>query len=533
MFKCQNCGGKVIFDIAHQQLKCEYCGSFFKVSDYQQKNDAVTYETNVFVCQSCGAELISPDEQVVSFCSYCGSQSMLPGKLTNENSPKAILPFKITKDQCKEIYAKKFQGIWYLPKEYKDAALIDSMRGIYMPFWSCSMRFPEHTYVKAERREKVSSDSYYLTTYSVDIAASNDKERYQVDASSALDDTITQKLVPFPEKKLVPFQPPYLAGFYADRSDVPVNKYIPYLKQQATEDVLTEARKALAQRSMSLEAGQEQVFRKAFQPQPNDYYAAMMPVWFLTHREKDRVSYAIMNGHDGKMYADMPVDTKRFALVTAIIAVVLFVVLSLFTSVLAKTALGIAALVTGIVALIFKGELKTLKDRETHAYDIGSPFYDGILRSPQKTTSESMSKFASGLLKVLFYLFIIGAASGAGIPVLLSLFDDFNPDSMMGLLSFTGVILTMIGMISGLKSASKIQDKSLALGALLPFLATLAALIVALIHPVDDWWYYLGAIFCFAGALIPCLQLIKCYNEIASRPLPTYFAREGGLNDAK
>ena len=531
MFKCRNCGGKVVFDVPTQQLKCEYCGSFFKVEEYSEKNDAATYETNVFICQSCGAELVSPDEQVVSFCSYCGSQSMLPGKLTNENTPKAILPFRLSKDQCKNIYAKKFQGIWYLPKEFKDAALIDSVRGIYMPFWSCSMSYPDHGYVRASRDEQVSSSKYYHTVYSVDIGARQDRGRYQVDASSALDDTITDQLVPYPENKLVPFKTPYLAGFYADRADVPVNKYIPYLKMQATQDVLNQAKKEMSRRSMTLEAGQEAMFHKVYQPQPKDYYSTMMPVWFLTHREKKRVSYAIVNGYDGKMYADMPVDTKKYWLVTAGIALALFIILSLVTSIIAKTALGIAGLITGIVSLIFRKELITLKDRETHAYDIGSPFYDGVLRT--KKASKEMSGAAQKVLNAAIIVFVFLIASGGGLSIIVSLFESSDQNSWMIVLSFAGVIMSLIAMISGIRSVAKIQDKSMILGALLPFITVVIAFGIAVGTPVDDWWYYLGALLSIVGALVPCIQLIKCYNEIASRPLPTYFAREGGLNNAK
>lgn len=40
--------------------------------------------------------------------------------------------------------------------------------------------------------------------------------------------------------------------------------------------------------------------------------SAMLPVWFLSYRNKDRVAYATVNGQTGKVAADIPVDSRKF-----------------------------------------------------------------------------------------------------------------------------------------------------------------------------------------------------------------------------
>ena len=49
---------------------------------------------------------------------------------------------------------------------------------------------------------------------------------------------------------------------------------------------------------------------------PEDYCdvdakLAMLPVWFLTYKNKKRVFYSVINGFTGKMFAGIPVDVKK------------------------------------------------------------------------------------------------------------------------------------------------------------------------------------------------------------------------------
>ena len=56
----------------------------------------------------------------------------------------------------------------------------------------------------------------------------------------------------------------------------------------------------------------------------------MIPVWFMCTKSGDRVLYAVQNAVTGEMWADIPMDISRFALVTAGLAVVLFFLFNAF-----------------------------------------------------------------------------------------------------------------------------------------------------------------------------------------------------------
>ena len=142
MIYCPSCGAELRFDIDSQLMICEYCKSSFDAKSLKDKisDDAKTqeyYESYAYVCPSCGAEVDTTDKNdAVGFCPYCGGSSMIFDKLRKEWCPEGIIPFRITKEQCKELYCKEVKKHIFVSKKYRDPELIDNFRGIYMPYVS-------------------------------------------------------------------------------------------------------------------------------------------------------------------------------------------------------------------------------------------------------------------------------------------------------------------------------------------------------------------------------------------------------------
>jgi len=522
MFSCPNCGGKIVFDIDSQQPLCQYCGSRFQIGDLGPgiAQNVTSYEANVFVCRNCGAEVTSPDNQIVSFCSYCGSESVLYDRTVTADSPQTVLPFRLSKKKIHEMYAGRLQGVWYLPKEFKDPQYIDSMRGIYMPFWSTSVSYPPQVHLRMHQRVNIDSDTYRIDTYNGTFYVSGTEERYLTDASSALDDAITEQLLPYPESAAQPFHPAYLAGFYADKSDVPVQKYTAYIQEKASEDAVS----GIAQR-----LGSNFTVDSVVQPDGKttaptvpvtckDYHATLLPVWFLTRRDKDRVSYGVVNGYTGSTYMDLPVDQKKFWPVTLGIALVLFIILSLFFSAVAKTALALSLVAAALMMAVFRGELRTVMERETHKFDIGSAAYDPSNGTSSKKKLKQSNKSVTLIFGVMFAIFASMIFS--------------EPSIMRFVLGLLAFVLGTVMLINILKDGSKVTDKLLLLTGLFSYITILLGTFVQMAAPVHDYWYYGASVLCLLGGLLPGIMMIRCYNLAASRPLPNYFKREGGINDA-
>ena len=283
-FKCPNCAGNLYYSISKKSLKCESCDSLFPVEDFPVTRPQLSQDTSIpdeskagedypegkpfgqnyklgknetaeehvffdgtdgsmpvvsFVCKNCGAELLSPDESMISYCSYCGSEAMLEGRLTDEVRPKYILPFQKTKKECKRIYQERTKGMFFLPKDLKSPEYLERFRGTYIPYWMYNIDFPETATFEATTRKR-RGDNVTETTYEVEAKIKGEYEGVPYDASSCFDDTISDMLMPFDKKKLLEFQPGYLAGFYADRADVPASKYHGDAKKRARKNALNE-----------------------------------------------------------------------------------------------------------------------------------------------------------------------------------------------------------------------------------------------------------------------------------------------------
>ena len=138
MYECKNCGGKLRFSIEEQKLVCISCGSQEAPEDYVSNTDAdaVQYmDVRTYHCPHCAGELIYEDTEAVVFCPYCDSSTVLSDKLTKIAKPRYIIPFGITKEECKDEYVKMMKKAVYAPSELKSREHIDSFRGIYMPYW--------------------------------------------------------------------------------------------------------------------------------------------------------------------------------------------------------------------------------------------------------------------------------------------------------------------------------------------------------------------------------------------------------------
>jgi predicted RNA-binding Zn-ribbon protein involved in translation (DUF1610 family) len=76
MYECPNCAGNLKFNIARQQLHCEYCDTQVDPYSFHKEKDAGEeppgeYEATVFTCPQCGGEIVSEDTTAATFCSFC------------------------------------------------------------------------------------------------------------------------------------------------------------------------------------------------------------------------------------------------------------------------------------------------------------------------------------------------------------------------------------------------------------------------------------------------------------------------------
>ena len=331
VYKCPNCGAGISYNGECEKMTCEYCGSeievaeFLKSEDLKSKgdrsddfdtsfedkewNEEESSEFNVHTCPSCGGQLIADANTAATKCIYCGNPATISSRLTGVYRPELVLPFKTTKDDAVEALNKLYKGKHLLPKLFKDKNRIDSVKGVYIPFWLFSCDTDSDLTFRAKRMIHWSDSRYnYTKTDHFRLYRSCEMSFAAIPADGSLktDDTLMESIEPFGVQNAVPFEPVYLAGFYADKYDVEPSVCRGRIRERISNSITEEM--------MRTTSGFVSVTRESsdIRYPVSDVKYALFPVWLLITEYKGKKYTFAMNGETGKFTGNLPVDYKRF-----------------------------------------------------------------------------------------------------------------------------------------------------------------------------------------------------------------------------
>ena len=538
--KCPSCGGMLYFDIKNQRLKCRNCDTVLEVDDYQGDNAADEYlleDARLYTCKNCGARLVSASEEAVTYCSYCGSEMILESSMAGEKHPKFIIPFKISKTQCKHIYEKELKNKLSVPKEFKDPEFINRFRPFYIPYWMYQVSFRDDEfdldgYLNYTRGRYDYHEEYRIRTRIKDQGIYG----LPYDASRNFDDTIAEQIAPFNKKDMTDYKPGYLAGMYADSPNVDAKLYEEEVLNKATDAAIQDIKRGVG--SINLKLPSQKKRQELLRARYEDEDALFLPVWFLTWKKNNRVAYAVVNGQTGRIHIDLPADTKQFVLYTLAGTALLFVLLSLFVSVTSRFVIWFAALLVYIVSIRYHKELKEIRDRENHVFDKGYLITDqDDLEMSERKRSRLRNKANSLFGKIGTVASAVLAFFGIGFLIIFALSGAMYDElvSQTGAIAMTFIILFLqaFRFVKTLSVTRYLKNKRSFLFALIALGSVIYSFLVAAGEPVQDWWYYLGGLICLSAASLMAIDLITRYNEASTRPLPSFYTRKGGNDSAK
>ena len=486
MFICPGCGAGMRFDIASQKMKCDYCGAEAEPVEgegAEAKEDE--YDVTVFTCPQCGGEIMSTGKEASSFCSFCGASVVMEGRLTNERRPSWIIPFMKTKEDCQQKYAGMTRKFLFAPGEMRHPEQLDKFVGIYLPFWRFTFKQQGDVQLNGERKS-----GNYLEEVEVTANIDTEYDGITYDASSSFDDRLGDEVAPFEKKFEKPFSTAYLAGFFADTADVPAEVYSRSAADRANKDTLRMIRRSYP----GVTFDEPENLSGRLHTKRTDLSMALYPVWFMTWRKDDRVAYAVMNGVNGNISADMPVDKRKYLLGSLILALPLFYLLTALPTILAYQLLGLAMVMAIVCTAVYAVSLNKIREREEHVGDLGWQFRYG--QSPVGPSGEVSETVRAGEV-------IYRRAGGQTAKKLKNpgadLFDLF-----------------------------KRADLMTKLHAAAPVTAMIIGFIILLLKPVSDIPYYAGAILVLAANCFTLLGLIDKYNILSTRAVPDFHDRKGG-----
>lgn len=313
-------------------LKQEQASDFTWESQPEGRwSEEETANFRTYICNSCGGEIVGDEHTAATNCPYCDNPVVMAGSFQGELRPDLVVPFQLDKEQAKAALSRHLQKKPLLPKLFKSQNRIESIQGIYVPFWLFNTDVDAVIRYKATRIHHWSDSNYNYTrtsVYNLFRSGSIGFDNVPVDGSSQISNDLMESIEPYDLRQGVDFQTAYLAGYLADKFDVVADD----CKARANERIRTSTEEAFA----ATTAGYSSVIPQStnIRLSGGRVRYALLPAWILTTRYQNEIYTFAMNGQTGKMVGNLPIDWKLFWIYLLTIGLGSGILISLFACLL-------------------------------------------------------------------------------------------------------------------------------------------------------------------------------------------------------
>lgn len=352
-YKCPNCDGPLKFDPDKQKFTCEFCLGEFAPDQVQQMNEEKeqreTYdeqevkhaeqqqqqakeagEENAdedyavsYTCPSCGAEIVTTATTAATTCFYCYNPVVLGSRLSSDFKPDKVIPFELSKDKAIERFLAMCGKKWFLPKGFAGKQQFEKLNGVYFPYWYADEQKTAHLTATGKKiRTWRSGNKEYTETRIFHVVRGGDviiKNVFERALKSESREML-QSVHPYDMSKAQPFAMSYLSGFQAEKRDLEKKDVEPVIEQKMHEY----AEQVLKNTMEGYDVIETESFNEKTELAAYNYN--LMPVWMVTYKFNGEIIPFAINGQTGKAYGHLPVAPGKLAAVSAVIAVIIFLI---------------------------------------------------------------------------------------------------------------------------------------------------------------------------------------------------------------
>ncbi|HZQ60781.1 MAG TPA: zinc ribbon domain-containing protein [Casimicrobiaceae bacterium] len=349
-FACPACGGEAVFNPAKQKLVCPFCGTespaTIDSSGEIVEHDLVgalrgigddrrgwLAEKRLVKCRSCNAISVLDPVRQAQNCEFCGSAELVPYEETKPAfRPESVLPFRVTEAQARDGIRNWYGRLWLAPNALKRRALTDTVRGVYLPYWTFDAQV--HADWTAE------AGHYYTTTETVIVDGKPQQRQVQhvrwepaagsldhffdddlVCASVGVHPDLVRGIEPFPTASdaLKPYSPAFVAGWIVERYQIDL-----VTAAQRARDAMNAKIEAMCAAQIPGDTYRNLSVRTDYSGQTFKHILA--PVWLMRYSYGARSFQCLMNGATGAIRGEYPKSAWKIALLVLVAFVVVLVV---------------------------------------------------------------------------------------------------------------------------------------------------------------------------------------------------------------
>jgi len=349
---CPACGAQAEWNPGKQKLICPFCGteSPYKVSDAGtiEELDLVKAlrelpdeqrgwltEKRTVQCRSCKAVSVFDPGRVGQRCEFCGSPELVDyQEIKAPIRPRSLLPFRVAEDSVREQIRRWYASKWLAPGSLKTRALVDTVKGVYLPYWTFDAQvhcpwdaeaghyyYTSETYRDNQGRmqtRQVQHTRWEPAAGVVDHFFDDEP----IAGTQGVSHALLKQVEPFPPNELVPYDTSYLAGFVVEHYQVVLLD-----AAKASEDAMRDKLTEMCAAQIPGDTYRNLVIHPTFSART--FKHILVPAWLLTYTYGAKVFHVLVNGSTGRMAGEYPKSFwKVFFLVIGIIIFVMIVLLS-------------------------------------------------------------------------------------------------------------------------------------------------------------------------------------------------------------
>jgi hypothetical protein len=350
-FSCPSCGGEANWNPAKQKLVCPFCGTEspakLDAGGAIVEHDLVAAlrgigddargwqtEKRQVKCRSCNAISVLDPKRQAQNCEFCGSAQLVPYEEAKPAfRPESVLPFKVAEAAARDGIRAWYGKLWLAPGALKRRALTDTVRGVYLPYWTFDAR--------VDAQWTAEAGHYYYTTETYSEGGQTRTRQVQhirwepaagrlqhffdddlVCASVGVHPELLRGIEPFPTQDLKLYDAGYVAGWVVERYQIDL-----VAAAQRARDAMDAKVQALCAQQIPGDTFRNLVVRSDYSGQTFKHILA--PVWLLSYTYGARAFQCALNGVTGAVRGEYPKSPWKIAFLVLAIFIVVVIALSL------------------------------------------------------------------------------------------------------------------------------------------------------------------------------------------------------------
>ena len=343
-YHCPACGAEANWNPAQGALVCPYCSTVSPATLQTRGAQTVIVEHDLVAalrgvpdaargwqaakvsvrCQSCQAISVYDADKVGERCQFCGSAALVPYEQVKDAfRPESLLPLRVAEPQARDLLHRWYRGLWLAPNGFGLKALTDTLKGVYVPYWTFD--------AKADAEWTAEAGTYYYVTEqdrreqrvrwapaSGSLSRAFDDEL--VSASRGVEADLLRAVEPFPTGELVPYDPGYLAGWVVERYQIDLVAAAQRSRAQMEEELRELCAAQVpgdTQRNLEVRATWRDLTFKHI----------LVPVWLAAYTYRGKAFQVVVNGATGRVAGGRHWSWVKIALLALLGAAILLILM--------------------------------------------------------------------------------------------------------------------------------------------------------------------------------------------------------------